>query len=287
MFQTTKQIFQDESLLNVEGEIASVAEIFRLQGADELKQAEKKYLPTKGKNINAIILAASQGDRLGELTEKIPKTLLKVGKKTILESQIDEFNKIGIKDVTVVRGFAKEKIIANNIKTIDNDDYANTHELYSLYLALEQMQENTVISYGDILFKSFVLNELLNDQNDIILIVDADFEINGDYRDYTKTDRPYSKKLFSGAVKFEKMSNCLHGSEINGEFIGLWKANEKGINIIKQTLYELSKRDDFKKLRMSDLFNEMVKNTPIAVKYIKGSWLDIDTIVDLQKAGDL
>lgn len=43
----SKQIFQDESLVNVEGSVASIEEIFRLQRVDELQEAEKKYLPSK------------------------------------------------------------------------------------------------------------------------------------------------------------------------------------------------------------------------------------------------
>jgi phosphoenolpyruvate phosphomutase len=50
MQQTSKQIFQDQSLVNVEGKIAPVNEVFRLQNNAELKEAEKKYLPKKGKN---------------------------------------------------------------------------------------------------------------------------------------------------------------------------------------------------------------------------------------------
>ena len=99
----------DRDDINIEDEIISVSEIFRIQGADELKDAEKKYLPTSGKTVNSIILAASQGS-LGELTKETPKTLLKVKDKSLLDTQIENFNKVGIKDITVVRGFKKEKI---------------------------------------------------------------------------------------------------------------------------------------------------------------------------------
>ncbi len=47
MQQTARQIYEDRSLVNVEGAVVPVKEIFRLQGADELKQAEKRYLPTR------------------------------------------------------------------------------------------------------------------------------------------------------------------------------------------------------------------------------------------------
>ena len=287
MQEISRQIYKDKSLINIESSIASVSEIFRLQGSDELAEAEQKYLPTAGKTVSAVILAAARGDRLGKFTEDIPKALLKVKGKTILSTQIDEFNLIGIKDIAVVRGFKKEKIAFPNVKTIDNDEYENTTELYSLFLARDFIKEDTIISYGDIVFKDYILNDLLNDSNDITLIVDADYVINEDYKDYVRTDIPYSKRLFWQSARFEMMSATMDINEINGEFIGLWKINKTGSDIVKNTLDELSKRENFRQLRMSDLFNEISKTHPVAVRFIKGPWLDIDTIADLLKAGDI
>lgn len=286
MQNTTRRIYQEESLINVEGKIVSVQEVFRLQGAEELKEAEKKYLPTSGKKVNAIILAASQGD-LQELTVDIPKTLLKVNGKTLLAMQIEDFNRVGIKDICVVRGFAKEKIKPSNFQVIDNDDFAQTKELYSLYLSREKITRNTVISFGDIMFKNYILNDLLNDTNDITIIVDADTQLTGENKDFVHTKIPYSKKLYSNTVGFVSMSSGLKPKEINGEFIGLWKVSPKGAEIVRKALEHLAKRDDFKQLMVADLFNYINTTHPIAVKFIKGSWLDIDTISDLQKAGDI
>lgn len=285
MQKVCQQIAKDQSLINVEDKIVSVAEVFRLQGADELQAAEKKYLPTAGKTVNAVILAASQGD-LGEITKDIPKTLVKIGGKTILESQIETFNQVGIKDITVVRGFAKEKIPSLNINVIDNDDYQSTTELYSLYLALKDIKQNTIISYGDLVFKSYILNDLLNDPNDITIVVDADCEENSNYHDYVITNQPYSKRNFLIDTRLEAIDSNLRKETINGEFIGIFKTSEKGSAILRHTIDKLAASSNFKKLRMKDLFNEILKSQPIAVKFIKGSWLDINSIVDLQKAGD-
>lgn len=51
MQNTATQIYNEQSLISVEPEIVSVKEIFRLQNADELKQAEKKYLPMIGESV--------------------------------------------------------------------------------------------------------------------------------------------------------------------------------------------------------------------------------------------
>ncbi|RBW69991.1 phosphoenolpyruvate mutase [Bacillus taeanensis] len=286
MQKTTKQIYEDNSLINIENKVVPVKEVFRLQGADELAQAEKKYLPTSGKTVNAIILAASQGE-LNELTRNIPKTLLKVNGKPLLSLQIDDYNRMGIKDILVVRGFGKENITPTNFKVCDNDAYAQTKELYSLYLAKNQIKENTVISFGDIMFKTYVLHDLLHDLNDITLVVDASFEFEGVNKDFVKTETPYSRKLYEKPVRFKEMSSDFKEDEINGEFIGLWKVSKKGAEIVRRALEKLSKDNNFKEMTLSDLFNEISKAHPISVKYINGSWLDIDTISDLQKAGDL
>lgn len=51
MQNTAHQIYNERSLISVEPEIVSVKEIFRLQNADELKEAEKKYLPMIGESV--------------------------------------------------------------------------------------------------------------------------------------------------------------------------------------------------------------------------------------------
>lgn len=56
MQDTSRRIYEDESLVNVEPKVAKVKEVFRLQGEDELKQADKKYLwETNFSTLNIII----------------------------------------------------------------------------------------------------------------------------------------------------------------------------------------------------------------------------------------
>ena len=286
MTDITRKIYEDQSLVNVEDNIVGVGEIFRLQGADELREAEKKYLPTSGKVVNSIILAASQGS-LGELTKDTPKTLLEVNGRSLLETQLEEYNQVGIKDIAVVRGFAKQKIEFRNLQLVDNDDFAETKELSSLYLARDYIQENTVISYGDIIYKRYVLNELLNDTNDITLIVDADCDKEGPDRDFVHASQPYDRRNFQGLATFEEMGYDLEEDRISGEFIGLWKVNERGAKHVQEALDALAKEEGFSSMTCTDLFNHIATRHTLAVKYISGGWLDIDTLVDYQKAGKL
>lgn len=284
---TSARIFADQSLINVEGAIATVSDIFHLQGADELESAEKKYLPTSGKSYNAVILAASQGEKFGDLTRDIPKALLKANGVPILGSQVDSFNRMGITDVTVVRGYGKERVVLPGIKTIDNDEHATTRELYSLYTARDSIKGNTVISYGDILFKDHVLHELINSESDISIVVDADCDFKDSYTDFVKNDLPYTRSAFNSAVVLEKMSAKLPRDSVNGEFIGLWKVNSRGASAVRTALDRLASRDDFKSLRMADLFNALAAETRVSVIYTRGAWMDVDSILDLTRASEM
>ena len=128
MQKTSSQIFADRSLMNVEDSVVSVSEVFRIQGASELQKAEKLYLPVTDVPTNAIVLAAGQGD-LGELTRETPKCMLKVNSQPIISIQASEFNKLGIKDISVVRGFAGDKITLTNVSYVENPDYNRTKAL--------------------------------------------------------------------------------------------------------------------------------------------------------------
>ena len=83
------------------------------------------------------------------------------------------------------------------------------------------------------------------------------------------------------------MGSTLKKGEVSGEFIGLWKVNKTGAAQIVKALEKLSKSGEFKSMTCTDLFNEVAKENTIAVKYISGAWLDVDTLVDLQNAGKL
>ena len=285
MRMTARQIHHDESLVNVEDSIASVSEIFKYQGCDELKEAEKHYLPTYGKNVSALILAASRGNLLGVLTQHLPKAMLKVNGKPILEQQIQLFRKMEVQNISVVRGYRKETIQYENLSYIDNDDNERSSELYSLYLAKDKLEKDTLICYGDILFRSSILNDLLNQDHDITIVVDADAEATDGYHEYVKTSKKYN--VIEETANLVEMSSDLKADQIHGEFIGLWYLSNDGSAIVKETLEELFKEENFMQMRMADLMNKLLKKKPIRILYIHSSWLDVDTITDLHKAGEL
>lgn len=281
MEETTKRIYEDQSLINIEGNVASVSHIFELQGANELKEAEKKYLPTYGQDMNAIILAASRGSQLGELTKEIPKTMLKVNGEPILHTLVRQFNEIGIKDVSVVRGYKKEAIDLPNVKMIDNENYAVTKDLDSLILAMDEIKGTTVIAYGDIIIKSYVLNELLNDEHDITIVVDADITDGGN-KDLVVANQCYDKRKFEQSAYLIQINPNIAFNEAMGEFIGLWKVNASGAKLIKEYYAKLEPIIKEQSWSIYEFLTHLAQTVNIQCKYIKGAWLDVDEIMDFQ-----
>ena len=77
--------------------------------------------------MNAIILAAGMGSRLGSVTEDIPKGMIKLFEKSLLEMQIDIIKQCGINDVTIVTGYLGEKITFPSINYVENKNFSLTN----------------------------------------------------------------------------------------------------------------------------------------------------------------
>jgi phosphoenolpyruvate phosphomutase len=287
MQKVANTIFQERSLLSIEDKIAPVKEVFRLQRADELAAAEERYLPRKAEFARAIILAASQGAELGEVTRARPKAMVRVGAAPLLHKLVADLRAERIKEIVVVRGFAKHEVNAPDVNFVDNDEFAGTAELVSLSKAAAWLDGELVVSFGDILFRRYILSNLLADSHDIVIVVDAGWEQRKPVGqvDYVTTSRPFSLKYSEDDVMLKAMAADLPKSQINGEWIGLLKTNASGTARLKAALEELSRRPDFRRLRLDDLFRHLLaQGTPIKVHFITGHWLDVDNAETLVEA---
>ena len=171
MRETAARIAEDESLVRVEGQVAPVKEVFRLVGNAELEQAEKRYLPAKPQAA-AVVLAASGGD-LGGLTADRPKCMVDVRGRSLLDTLVHTLRESGVHDVTVVRGYRKEAVRLGGVRMVDNDRHAETGEAWSLACARDAIRGETVLAYGDVLFRRYILDTLLASGADVVLAVDA------------------------------------------------------------------------------------------------------------------
>ena len=130
--------------------------------------------------MKAIILAAGRGSRLGNYTKKIPKALVDINGKSLIERQIHLFQKNGITEIFIVRGYMKEKFNLDNIEFIDDDGYANHDQLGSLITAQEKISGEVLILFADLVFDENILHQILDTNEDISLALDLDWQRNYD-----------------------------------------------------------------------------------------------------------
>jgi phosphoenolpyruvate phosphomutase len=225
---------------------------------------------------------------MGDLTAHKPKAMLKIGDQPLLHRQVGVFRAAGIRDILIVRGYGKSQVEVPDVKFIDNDAFADTGEIYSLYQAIGALKGDVVISFGDILFRRYILNTLLAETGDIVMVVDAAWKERAGTdacRDFVTATRPYSIEYDESDVLLAGLAHDLPAQKTHGEWIGLLRCSSKGSETVAAALEQLSARADFKKLRFDAFFKHLLDlNVPVKICYITGHWLDVDRIEDLARA---
>ena len=245
-------------------------------------------------NNKALIIAAGLGSRLKKHTENLPKCMLDFGGKTLLQRQLDAYKKCGVKDISLIRGYKKEKINYKGIKYFENTDYKNNNILNSIFYAEKVINGNIIISYSDILFDSSVVERTLNSDHDISVVVDIDWR--GYY--VGRKDHPISEAenvIFNSNNEVEKIGKINTGNEeVHGEFIGMIKLSDRGTEIFKEHFHRLKKiywnkpfqrAKIFQKAYLTDFIQELVDiGIKVHCVIIESGWKEIDTVEDYKKA---
>jgi phosphoenolpyruvate phosphomutase len=296
MQSVAKEIYQSQTLVNIEDRIVSVEEIFRLQDADEYSAAEQLYLSASTASRAAVVLAASRGKGLEAVTTDRPKVMLPIAGKPLLRWLIDGFKKESINDITVVGGYRADAIDPAGIRLVVNERYAQTDELASLACAIDKLETDTVIAYGDLLFRSYVLRDLLESKADFSVVVDsssADVS-NRTVRDFAYCTHSDDRGLFGTQVYLKRVVSRADakqepgkGEEPQGRWIGMLNVSRAGLVKLKAVLASLRARPDFDALDMPALLNALIGDgAAIEVSYVHGHWRGVNDLEDFRSAVD-
>lgn len=242
--------------------------------------------------MNAIILAAGMGMRLLPETKNVPKGMVKLFDKSLIELQIDIFKKCGIDDISIVTGYLAEKINLQSLTYFKNPHYNTTNMIETLFCARDKMEGSVIVVYGDIIFEKDVLKKLLESKDDYSIIVDKNWEDLWKIRFNDPLDDAESlmvnEKNYLTSIG-QKTSDL---KEIQGQYIGLMKFQNDGLEFIKRKYDEakiISKNSknvlnpalDFEKSYMTDFLQYLIKNdAKLKAINIKNGWLELDSIND-------
>jgi len=244
--------------------------------------------------MRAIILAAGSGLRLNQHTIDIPKALLDLNGKSILERQISLLREYGVNEIFVVTGYKREKYVLKDIEYIFNPRYSETEQLASMMVARANIDDVLVI-FGDILFDSQILQQILASNDDIAMAIDLNWEKS--YNEGLCNSHPLDEPVLINQKKVLRISykqtDTMTENQTVGEFLGVIKLSANGSRTIIKKYEELEKShvgkfhdaNSLEKAKLADILQELI-DSKIEISFIaiNGKWCEIDTPKDLERA---
>jgi len=241
--------------------------------------------------LNSIILAAGEGKRLRPLTTDIPKCMVKLFGKSLLEQQITTYRSCGINDITVVTGYKNKKINIDGINIVQNKKFDTTNMVESLFCARRKILDSTIISYGDIIFQKNILEKLIESTHDASVVIDLDWKKYWEMRFNNPLDDAESLIVDSNGFITDIGQKTQNLDNIQAQYIGLMKFQNDGIkNLVN--FYDESKNNStkvnplnpnlpFEKSFMTDLLQGLIKSgCKIKATPIRNGWLELDSVDD-------
>jgi phosphoenolpyruvate phosphomutase len=305
MTETLQTLKKEMFTGSVEKNVVPLTRVYELVGVDKMSKDEAAFMPSESPGITAVILGAGESKGLMPMTENLPKPLLDIKGKTILDRQIEVLNNCGIKDIAVVRGYKKEAFTAPNIRYYDNDNFASTNEAESLLAARKELGGQFLLVYGDILFERGHLEKLLKSTGDVSLLVDRAWKDAQDggtaptgrgAPDLVKLDAAQETGYrFLGAEAPHKITHVGRNvpvGEAQGEFVGLALFSAKGARGLTDLCGQLAEKPgkvaeaaSLKEATVPDLIQEMIaRGADVQAIDVYKGWLEIDTFDDYKRA---
>ena len=244
--------------------------------------------------MKGIIIGAGRGNRLMPLTDDLPKCMMEVGDKTILDWTLEALAASGITDIVFIGGYQIEriKLAYPHLRFCHNTDWLQNNILASLFYAGKEMNGAFVCTYSDILYRPGVVEKLMQSVEDIALVVDTDWR--AQYVGRTLHPESQAEKVFVEDDRVAAIGKHLDSDEAYGEFIGLAKFSERGSEILKtnyrRVLGAFQGRPFhaaplFKQAYLTDMIQELIdRGYHIGKVDIQGDWIEVDTIQDFERA---
>ena len=222
--------------------------------------------------MKAVILAGGLGTRLKPFTEVIPKPLLPIGEKTLLELQIEQLKKHGFNEI----------YLALNYKADYIESYLKDGSKYNVKLYYS-VENKTLGTCGPI--------TLLKDKlTEPFLLMNGDILTKANFKDIYKFAIKFEgspltviTKIITTPFRFgsiETNENCItkvtEKPDLSFEILA-------GIYILKPEIFNYLSYNEY--FGIDDLIKKLLElNIPITRYLLKDYWIDIGAVEDYEKA---
>ena len=227
--------------------------------------------------MQAVILAAGLGKRIQSITNCIPKCLIEVNGKRIINYQLDTLNNLGIQDIVVVVGYLQEKIrtiIGNRVIYIENAIYGKSNSSYSLWLARNILLGDFIYLNGDLLFHESILKRLLDDPAENVMATD--------HSKIEQEDDMFKARIEAGQII--ELTKRMDPKKTSAVAPGPVKFSKRGRNVLFSALEKIVHRGD-KSQWCYSIFSRIAAEIQLKSLDISDlPWIEIDTVEDLERA---
>lgn len=233
--------------------------------------------------MKAIILSAGHGRRLLPMTANIPKCLLDIHGRTVVEWQIDHLIENGINDITVVIGYGAGQVEAllderygpGQVRTLYNPFFDIADNLATAWMARAELTGDFVLLNGDTLFEPAVLRRLLDSPVRPITLA-------SDHKPRYDAD---DMKVCTDGNRLVRIGKDLQPDRVNGESIGMLLFREQGSTLFKDAIEQAMRTPVALQQWYLSVIDQMASSGHIWSQSIHGlQWGELDYPVDLDRA---
>ncbi|QYJ74137.1 NTP transferase domain-containing protein [Shewanella sp. FJAT-52076] len=232
--------------------------------------------------MQGVILAAGRGSRLGQLTSTQPKGLTPVLGKPMLSMQLDAMKRAGIDKVAAATGYLAEQVQAWVSISFTNARWSETNMVSSLLACAPFIcEDETIISYSDIVYPTSAIESLMTASSDIAILYDPNWLSQWQQRFDNPLSDAETFRLTDGRRLVDIGRRPEHLDEVQGQYMGLLKFTPRGFGVIQSLLAALPQAE-VDKLDMTSLLRRLLATgEQIEAVPFDGFWFEVDSETDL------
>jgi choline kinase len=246
--------------------------------------------------MRAVVIGAGRGSRLEHETCEIPKTLVEVMGRPMLDWVLEALGEAGFsrKDVVFICGYAEQAVRERypELTFVRNGGWEHNNILLSLLGARPYLADGFVSTYADIVYEGAIARQLVNNPHDIVLGCDTAWRRR--YVDRSRHPESDAEKLRASGARVVELCRRIPSERADGEFIGVMKLSPSGAH---QFLSEFDRAQasyaggpfregrSFEKAYLIDLLQDMLERDALMHREnTEGGYMEIDTLEDLSMA---
>lgn len=216
------------------------------------------------------------------LTERIPKCLLEVQGKALLDWQIAAIREAGIEEIAIVTGYKRELLANRGLVEFHNERWSETNMVQSLAQA-EPWLEGTacVFSYSDIIFESSAVNSLVTSEAQIAITYDPNWLGLWERRFGDPLEDAETFRLTADSKVLEIGGQPDSVAEIEGQYMGLLRFTPLGWEEVRRVRSLLSE-GEYGNVHMTAILQKVIdlKNLQVDAINYQGRWAEFDSARD-------